>query len=816
MSSHKCSICRGQHSSAECPDTNKKRQPESMSKDKLQEKKRTKTESTSSKTSSSSSTFAISSSDNGGGGGGRRSDVWTEPVETDPPSLGHLVQSFERALGVFYTTLNETKTAEKLKSVVKKYSEDMQYGTSISDRLQQLCWNLTKHKKYASRLQFHRNCNTGRFPCDGCIQQASYDHAITQMHSVVREIRHEINNHRQQRRDHSQRRWNLYLSEDATDQDCEAIEERERHTKRCQTLGLPNTADANECTLVEMKREEERKIAEERERHIKRCHELGLPDTADANECTLAETKREEERKIAEMKRAEELKFAEMKKAEERKIAGERERHIKRCQKLGLPNTADANECTVVEMKRAKERKIAEDRERHVKRCQRLGLPDTADANECSVAEIKRAKERKIAEMKRVEEEQKALHDYHSLRCQALGLPLNSNIDHWKFPDAWYAPGLGHSTSLEKFGCMEKYKQSLLSYEHICDKCQKAQATIYCTNDEAYFCDTCDQNSHQDNITQKHRRENIHDMLQHVTDSCPRCKATFFPMHCPFGAGVDIDGDGKGRRKMYGSHALIPEVVAFDAQHWDGESYGIVKCCRKPVKPTMYSDDIGFEMNDFCKGCHIKCDCAIINVGCTLCCKECGELKVQYVQPKRGEYDFDVVVEKGAERFDKYQNDRSNFHRDSHSEDVVACHCENPECSKGNAFCFSECGRCTECTTAEFCASGRHCNMCGNSKCNRCNCCLLCKKEEQGGNSLHECEDSLCSDCCTFICPNCSDACKECEVVLCSRNKEGCSGFKCYECEIHCDTFCDECNRCHDCNGGGRDEDGCCKDCASL
>ena len=639
---------------------------------------------------SSSSSSSLSSKD---------SELWMEPVETNPPALDSLIQSFERCLEIFYQTLNETRTTEKIHTTVLKYSEDMKYGAGIAERLQTLCNNLSK--KYASRLQFHRSC--GRFPCDDCAKQAFYNQPIAKMHSVVHEIRNEINSHRQQKIAQSKRRWKLHLSEDATDKDCEAAEERERHMKRCHALGLPNTADANECTVAEMKQAEECKIAEERERHIKRCHKLGLPDTADANECT--------------------------------------------------------------------------------------------------VAQIKQREERKIAEMKRVEEEQKALHDYHSLRCQALGLPLNSNIDHWNFPDVWVARGFGHHTSLEKFGHMEKYKQSALTDEHICDKCQTAQATIYCTNDEAYFCDMCDQNSHQDNITQKHRRENIHEMRQHITpgtDSCPKCKATFFPIHCPFGAGVDINGGKSG--------ALIPEVVAFDAQHWDGESDGIVKCCRKGVKPRIYSDDIGFHKNDFRnEGCHLKCDCAIINISCTLCCKECGELKVQYVQPKRGEYDFDVVVEKGSERFDKYQNDRYNYH----IEDVVACHCENPECSKGNEFCLVECGRCTECTTAEFCPSGRHCNDCGNSKCDRCNCCLLCKKEEEEGNACCAQCENVCSDC-VFVCP-CSDACKECEVVLCSR--EGCSGFKCYECEIHCDTFCDGCNKCEDCNGGGVDEDYLCTAC---
>ena len=122
-----------------------------------------------------------------------------------------------------------------------------------------------------------------------------------------------------------------------------------------------------------------------------------------------------------------------------------------------------------------------------------------------------------------------------------------------------------------------------------------------------------------------------------------------------------------------------------------------------------------------------------------------------------------------------------------------------------------------ECGGAQFCGSGNHCG-CDYNTCERCSCCLNCPKErdEYKGPACSQCPE-LCSNC-TFACPNCSGGCEDCGLVRCCTGIDSsgkkCSGFKCFECKIHGDTFCDGCNKCAECiDGGGVDEDFLCTAC---
>ena len=561
------------------------------------------------------------------------------------------------------------------------------------------------------------------------------------------------------------RRDQLGLSEDASMEECEARENAHKHIKRCQKLGLPSTTKPEECLAVEIKLKQEQEMFE----------------------------KQEQERLNMEWK--------ERQRQEQERQTQERERKM------------------------------------HIERCKKLGLPSTADTNQCEVEELKRA-----------QLEKERLHEEHSQRCEMLGLPPlapGEHHKHWKFPsrptvDTYGDHGMNQRHGLaskQRFGSTREYQKSITPSTKICESCETKEATLYCQNDKAVFCDECDQHQHQHKISMKHHRVPLEERLEEFSDTCPKCQATFDFIHCPFGAGTSSDGSN-----------IV--AVTGETTTLHGDIRGVLKCCRASLRVQFNYDGDGMQWagwNITQKGCHMQCACSIINVGCTLCCEACGELKVQYLAASAEENSEYVGRYQPCDcaGTPKYCTYNGGQHRKDDrrcativsiaedcagiSEDIVACHCENPMCTEGNNFCFTGCGRCSVCALkmeaeccgvisasadfAKFCGSGNHCG-CDFNTCERCNCCLNCPKDrgEYKGPACSQCPE-LCSNC-TFACPSCSESCENCNLVRCTgSSSKKCSGFTCSRCGIHGDTFCDGCNKCAECIDGGVDEKCLCNAC---
>jgi hypothetical protein len=97
-------------------------------------------------------------------------------------------------------------------------------------------------------------------------------------------------------------------------------------------------------------------------------------------------------------------------------------------------------------------------------------------------------------------------------------------------------------------------------FDDICDSCQTRQATVWCVNDSAKYCEACDAEAHAVNrIMKRHRRIPLRE-ARAVTEFCPfhtENRIEYYCPQCQLPVCVDCKMTGGHSRGAAASHALV-------------------------------------------------------------------------------------------------------------------------------------------------------------------------------------------------------------------------------------------------------------------
>ena len=99
----------------------------------------------------------------------------------------------------------------------------------------------------------------------------------------------------------------------------------------------------------------------------------------------------------------------------------------------------------------------------------------------------------------------------------------------------------------------------------ICDACGKAPAVVWCQNDNAKFCEKCDEEAHQSHIAAKHKRMSLADAraLMEYCPFHPETRVEYYCPECQTPVCIECKMVGSHSKGAAANHQLIPIKQAY-------------------------------------------------------------------------------------------------------------------------------------------------------------------------------------------------------------------------------------------------------------